>query len=177
MAERSAATGKGDIIRQLYSAMDAHDGDAMAALYAPGARFEDPVFGPLTGEQAGDMWRMLTSRSKDLRVELAEHAAEGDSGSARWIARYTFTPTGRPVTNDISASFRFEDGLIVEHTDRFSFYRWARQALGPLGLLLGWAPPLRLALRRRALKDLARFSRKRAAGEASEPRKSGEPST
>lgn len=164
VSERSRET-----IRRLYSAMDTHDGDAMAALYAPGARFEDPVFGPLTGEQAGDMWRMLTSRSADLRVELAEHSAEGDRGTARWIARYTFTPTGRPVTNDIRASFRFEDGLIVEHIDRFSFYRWARQALGPLGTLLGWAPPLRMALRRRALGDLERFSRKRAAGTSKEP--------
>ena len=157
-----------EVIQRLYEAMDAHDGDAMAALYAPDARFEDPVFGRLTGQQAGDMWRLLTSRSKDLRVELPEHDAEGEAGSAHWIARYSFGPAGRQVTNDIRARFRFRDGLIVEHTDRFSFYRWARQALGPLGLLLGWAPPLRLALRRRALADLARFSRKRAA-EAAEP--------
>jgi ketosteroid isomerase-like protein len=158
-----------NVIRRLYEAMDAHDGEAMAACYAPDARFEDPVFGPLTGEQAGDMWRLLTSRSKDLRVELAEHEVEGERGSARWIARYTFGPSGRKVTNDIRASFRFRDGLIAEHTDRFSFYRWARQALGPMGLLLGWAPPLRLALRRRALEDLARFTRKRAGGVAEPP--------
>jgi len=153
-------------IARLYSAMDAHDGDSMAACYAPDARFEDPVFGPLSGEQAGDMWRMLTSRSKDLRVELAEHHSDGDRGTARWIARYTFGPTGRKVTNDIRASFRFGEGLIAEHTDQFSFYRWARQALGPMGLLLGWAPPLRLALRRRALEDLATFSRKQGTGTA-----------
>lgn len=157
------------IIPRLYEAMDARDGDAMAACYAPDASFEDPVFGPLTGEQAGNMWRLLTSRSKDLRVELAEHTVDGDRGSARWIARYTFGPTGRPVTNDIRASLRFRDGLIVEHTDRFSFYRWARQALGPTGILLGWAPPLRLALRRRALEDLAKFSRKRAGGPVESP--------
>ena len=149
--------------------MDAHDGDAMAACYAPDARFEDPVFGPLTGDEAGDMWRLLTSRSEDLRVELAQNETAGDRGSARWIARYTFGPTGRRVTNDIRASFRFRDGLIAEHTDRFSFYRWARQALGPLGVFLGWAPPLRLALRRRALEDLAKFSRKRARGPSESP--------
>ena len=102
-------------------------------------------------------------------MELAEHQAEGEQGSARWIARYTFGPTGRRVTNDIRASFRFREGLIVEHTDRFSFYRWARQALGPMGLFLGWAPPLRLALRRRALEDLAKFSRKRAGEGAESP--------
>jgi ketosteroid isomerase-like protein len=162
-----------EVIRRLYEAMDAHDGDAMAACYAPDASFEDPVFGQLSGAEAGNMWRMLTSRSKDLRVELAEHEAEGERGSARWIARYTFTPTGRRVTNDIRASFHFRDGLIVEHVDRFSFYRWARQALGPMGILLGWAPPLRLALRRRALEDLERFSRK-GTGRAAEPPKPDE---
>ena len=161
-----------ELIRRLYQALDAHDGEAMAACYAPDARFEDPVFGSLTGEQAGNMWRLLTSRSKDLRVELAEHQAEGEHGTAHWIARYTFGPTGRRVTNDIRATFRFRDGLIVDHLDRFPFYRWARQALGPLGLLLGWAPPLRLALRRRALRDLEAFSRRRAGGR--EPPKSGE---
>ena len=168
------------VIERLYAAMDAHDGDAMAASYAPDARFEDPVFGPLSGEEAGDMWRMLTGRSKDLRVELAQSEVEGEQGSARWIARYTFGPNGRRVTNDVRATFRFRDGLIVEHTDRFSFYRWARQALGPMGLLLGWAPPLRLALRRRALEDLERFSRRRAAGASGglkESPKSDEPPT
>ncbi len=157
------------IIRRLYEAMDAHDGDTMASCYASDARFEDPVFGPLTGTQAGDMWRMLTSRSEDLRVELAEQDVQGDRGSARWIARYTFGPTGRSVTNEIRGSFRFRDGLIIEHTDRFSFYRWARQALGPMGVFLGWAPPMRLALRRRALEDLAKFSRKRAGGAPESP--------
>jgi ketosteroid isomerase-like protein len=146
------------LIRDLYEAMDRHDGDAMARLYAPDARFEDPAFGELTGAEAGDMWRMLTGRAEDLRVELAEHAAEGDAGTARWIATYPFR-TGRPVTNDIRAEFRFRDGRIVEHRDSFSFWRWSRQALGPVGLALGWTPLLRAAVRKRARSDLADFRR------------------
>jgi hypothetical protein len=95
------------------------------------------------------MWRMLTGRAEDLRVELAEHSADGDTGTARWIATYTFR-TGRPVTNDIRAEFRFRDGKITEHRDSFSFWRWSRQALGPVGLALGWTPLLRAAVRKRA---------------------------
>jgi ketosteroid isomerase-like protein len=145
------------VIRELYEALDRHDGEAMAALYLPDGRFSDPAFGELTGEEAGDMWRMLTSRSDDLRVELVEHATEGDAGSARWIATYTFTRTDRPVRNDVRARFRFRDGLIEEHRDSFSLTRWARQAIGgPAGLLLG-LPPLNLLMRRRARNDLARF--------------------
>lgn len=146
------------LIRELYEAMDRHDGDAMAKLYAPDGRFRDPAFGELTGAEAGDMWRMLTGRSEDLRVELAEHEADGDTGTARWIATYTFR-TGRPVTNDIRAEFRFRDGKITEHRDSFSFWRWSRQALGPVGLALGWTPLLRAAVRKRARADLADFRR------------------
>ena len=145
------------LIRDLYEAMNRHDGEAMAKLYAPDGRFHDPAFGELSGAEAGDMWRMLTGRADDLSVDLAEHSAEGDTGTAHWIARYTFGRTGREVTNDIRARFRFADGLIAEHDDEFSFWRWARQALGPAGLALGWAPPMRAAVRKRAREELARF--------------------
>ncbi len=148
-----------DLIERFYSAFDRGDGDAMAACYAPDARFSDPVFGELRGEEPGAMWRMLTSQARDLSIELAEHATDpsGTSGSAHWIARYTFTQTGRPVTNDIRARFRFDDGLIAEHDDEFSFHAWARQALGTPGLLLGWTPVLRASVRRRARANLERF--------------------
>jgi ketosteroid isomerase-like protein len=151
------------LIRDFYAALGRGDGEAMAACYAENATFRDPVFGTLTGGQPGDMWRMLTGRSRDLKLELAEHDAGEDTGTARWIARYTFTPTRRRVVNEGKAQFRFEGGLIVEHVDRFSFYKWARQALGPVGGLFGWSPPLAMGIRFRARKDLARFSRRRKA--------------
>src|SRR4051812_44000111 len=110
-----------ELIQHFYSAFDRKHGDAMAACYAPDARFSDPAFGELRGPEVGGMWRMLTGRAEDLSVELAEHHAAGDTGSARWIARYTFGRTGRPVVNDVRARFRFADGLIAEHDDSFSF--------------------------------------------------------
>ena len=144
-----------ELIRTLYEAMNRHDGEAMAELYAPDGRFHDPAFGELSGTEAGDMWRMLTGRATDLKVELPEHQAEGDAGTAHWIATYTFR-TGRHVVNDIHARFRFSGGKIAEHDDSFSFFRWARQALGPAGLVLG-LPPMSLLVRRRARADLAEF--------------------
>jgi hypothetical protein len=103
------------------------------------------------------MWRMLAERSGDLRVELLEHSADADRGSARWRAHYTFSQTGRPVVNEISSSLRFADGQIVEHHDEFDFHRWAAQALGPAGRLLGWTPLIRSAVRRRARAALDAF--------------------
>lgn len=151
------AAANRELIARLYRGLDEHDGEVMAACYRPDARFTDPAFGDLTGEEAGDMWRMLTSRAEDLDVELAEHEAEGDTGSAHWIATYTFGQTGRKVVNDVRARFRFEDGLITEHVDDFSYWTWSRQALGPAGLLLGWSPMLRGVTRKKALEQLSQF--------------------
>jgi ketosteroid isomerase-like protein len=145
-----------ELIQRFYSAFARHDGETMAACYAPGAHFSDPVFTDLRGEEPGVMWRMLTARAKDLEVMLAEHQAAGERGSAHWLADYTFS-TGRRVHNDVHATFRFEQGLIAEHRDSFSFYAWARQALGPAGLALGWTPILRGKVQRQARAGLDEF--------------------
>jgi ketosteroid isomerase-like protein len=146
-----------ELIRRFYDAFGRCDGDAMAACYTPDARFDDPVFPGLKGEEPGDMWRMLTARSTDLKIDLEEHEASEETGSAHWIATYTFTQTGRPVVNDVRATFRFRDGLIAEHRDDFSFYRWSKQALGPPGLLLGWTPIIKGATRKKARAGLDQF--------------------
>jgi ketosteroid isomerase-like protein len=146
------------LIERFYAAFGECNGTAMTACYAPGAHFRDPAFGDLEGEEIGAMWRMLTGRATDLKIELREHDADEESGSAHWIARYTFS-TGRPVVNDIQASFRFADGLIVDHVDEFDFRNWAKQALGPSGHLVALLPPLRSKARAKALDQLAAFRR------------------
>jgi ketosteroid isomerase-like protein len=150
-----------ELIERFYAAFARRDGDTMAACYAPDAVFVDPVFGRLEAEQTRAMWRMLTERAADLSIELVEHAADGDKGSARWIARYTFTQTGRPVVNDVRAKFKFRDGLIVEHVDKFGWWKWARQALGTPAVWLGWTPQLRLKVLKQARSGLARWMQER----------------
>jgi ketosteroid isomerase-like protein len=145
-----------DLIERLYSAFGRRDGDAMAACYAPGARFSDPVFTDLKDEEPGAMWRMLTGRASDLTVTLTEREAGDHRGTAHWLADYTFR-TGRRVHNDVRAEFTFGDGLITEHHDQFSFHAWARQALGPVGLALGWTPLLRTKVQREARAGLDDF--------------------
>jgi ketosteroid isomerase-like protein len=147
-----------ETIERFYAAFGQCNGAAMTACYAPDAHFYDPAFGDLHGADIGAMWRMLTSRATDLKIELAEHEAGEDSGSAHWIARYTFS-TGRPVVNDIRARFRFTDGLIADHVDEFDFRRWAKQALGPSGYLVALVPPLRRKARAKALDQLEQFKR------------------
>ena len=150
------AEANNQLIERFYEAFGRSDGATMSACYAPDAHFHDPAFGDLHGNEVGAMWRMLTGRATDLKIELHEHEAGEETGTAHWIARYTFS-TGRPVVNDIRASFRFADGLIADHVDDFDFHRWARQALGTSGLLLGWTPLLRSAVRRRARAGLDEY--------------------
>ena len=146
-----------ELIERFYAAFDRHDGDAMAACYAPDASFRDPAFGELHGAEVGSMWKMLTSQADDLDIELHEHDADERTGTAHWIARYTFTQTGRKVVNDIRATFAFEDGSISDHVDEFDLGRWARQALGPMGWAITVVPPLGGAVRRKARGNLDEY--------------------
>ena len=73
-----------------------------------------------------------------MRVTFSNIEATENTGIASWQALYTFSKTGRYVHNKITAYFEFKDGLIIKHTDVFSLYRWAQQALGIPGYFLGW---------------------------------------
>lgn len=146
-----------DLIDRFYTAFAERDAETMAACYAPSIRFSDPVFTDLQGNAAGGMWRMLCEQGKDLRIEHSGVRGSDTTGDAHWEAWYTFGATGKKVHNVIDARFRFEDGLIVEHTDIFGFYRWSRQALGVTGLLLGWTPILLGQVRKQAGKQLDRY--------------------
>jgi ketosteroid isomerase-like protein len=153
------------LIRDFYAAFARRDAEAMAKCYHPDVFFSDPVFPKLQGVEAGDMWRMLLSRAADLQVTLDSAGADAEGGRAQWTARYTFSRTGRPVVNVVTAMFAFKDGKIVRHYDRFSFYRWASQALGPVGKALGWFVPLKRKVRKDAAKGLEIFRSKKAAGD------------
>ena len=98
-------------------------------------------------------------RARDRPARRAARALRPTATAARRTGarHYTFTQTGRAVVNDVRATLRFDDGLIADHVDDFDFHRWARQALGPSGLLLGWTPLLRNAVRRRARAGLDEY--------------------
>ena len=145
------------LIETFYTAFQRRDAEAMAACYAPDVRFSDPAFGTLHGENAGDMWRMLCARAKDLTVRFSDVVADDSRGAAHWEADYLFSQTGRTVHNRIDATFAFRDGLIVVHDDVFDLWRWSRQALGLPGVLLGWSPLVRNKVRLQALRGLAAF--------------------
>ena len=143
------------LIARFYEAFQRRDAAAMAACYHRDVHFTDEVFPDLRGPQAGAMWAMLCARGKDLRVEPSAITADDAQGRARWDAWYTFSGSGRPVHNIIQAEFGFRDGLIVRHVDRFDFQRWARQALGVSGLVLGGTRFMRRKVQSTAARSLA----------------------
>lgn len=151
------------LITRFYEAFAQLDAEAMTACYTDDVLFSDPAFGELRGAQVGDMWRMLTSRAKNFSVVFDQVRADDQTGSAHWVATYLFSQTGRTVVNDIQARFVFRDGKIYEHRDHFDMWRWSRQALGVKGLVLGWTPLVRNAVRAQALKGLKTFSESRRA--------------
>lgn len=149
-----------ELVTRFYTAFQQRDAAAMAACYAPGVVFSDPVFPRLEGPRAGAMWQMLCERGADLEVTFRDVSADDARGTAHWDARYTFSQTGRKVLNRIDAAFEFAGGSIVKHTDSFDLYRWSRQALGPIGLVLGWSPLVRNKVRRSAAAALASWEAK-----------------
>lgn len=146
------------MIRRFYTAFQQKDFRTMQSCYHSGATFTDPVFQNLSCEEVKAMWQMLLTSAKDLRISFDNVQANGDHGSCRWEAWYSFSRTGRPVHNIIDATMEFKDGLIYRHTDRFNFWRWSRQALGGTGLFLGWSPVVSNKVRAMARKNLDKFT-------------------
>lgn len=160
-AETAIGADMYEVIERFYRGFADGDSDTMQSCYHPLVHFSDPVFPDLEGSEVMKMWRTLIGRSDDLEVTLGAHEAlpsagpgQPPTGTAHWTAVYTFSRTGRLVTNEVDARFRFEDGLIIDHVDDFRFWRWSRQALGIPGMLLGWTPLLKRKVRRQSAQLL-----------------------
>lgn len=144
------------LIHTFYSSFGKRDFETMGKCYHPDAKFKDEAF-ELSGKQIPAMWHMLCMRGKDLTIEYDQVEVSANTGSANWIATYTFSATKRPVVNHIAASFIFKDGLIINHQDDFDFWRWSTQALGFPGLILGWSTLLKKKVQTQALDSLNAF--------------------
>jgi ketosteroid isomerase-like protein len=153
--------GNEQLIHKFYTCFQNKDHAGMQACYADDARFSDPVFQNLDAAQVRAMWEMLVARGKDLVLEFSNVHADGKQGSADWKATYTFSATKKKVVNHIHADFVFENGKIALHRDHFSFYNWARQALGFPGLLFGWSGFIRESVRQKAMRSLLDFMNKK----------------
>jgi hypothetical protein len=145
------------LIHRFYKAFGQKDYQTMQQAYDDKATFTDPVFQNLSAAEVKAMWKMLVTSAKDLEISFNSVKADDLQGQCNWEARYTFSGTGRKVHNVITANFRFTEGRISRHEDKFNFWRWSRMALGTPGVLLGWSPYLLNAVRRKVRRRLAQF--------------------
>ena len=139
-----------EVLTRFYDALSRRDGETMASLYSPDASFEDEIY-RLRGEDVGKMWRGLMSRAKTLTVSYTIAKAGAGDGTVEWTARYEY-PGGGPVVNVILSELELAGGKIVRQRDRFDFPRWAAQALGTKGKLLGRFEWFRRVVSREAAK-------------------------
>jgi ketosteroid isomerase-like protein len=130
------------LIETLYSALRDGDANAAARCYAVDAHFQDIAFRLDGRESIRQMWRLVSNRN--VEVTFDSLAADDHQGKGHWVARYTFSETGKRVVNNIHSQFAFRDGLIVDHRDECSALAWANQAFNlPKSLLVGLIGPLR----------------------------------
>jgi len=149
------------IITAFYEAFSKGKAEGMVSHYHNDIVFEDPAFGQLKGEEAKAMWKMLIERSKgNIKITYSQVEADADKGSALWEAAYIFGPDKRKVVNKISATFEFKDGKIIRHTDRFDVWKWASQALGWKGWLLGWTPIMKKQIQKQSRGLLKKYMEK-----------------
>lgn len=128
-----------NLIVSFYTAFQDLDAETMANCYHDDVIFEDPAFGILKGQRAGNMWRMLcaTQKGKDFKLTYSKVKSDEKIGSAQWEAFYTFTKTNRKIHNTVYAQFEFHEGKFIKHVDDFDLYSWSKQALGFKGAVLG----------------------------------------
>ena len=145
------------VIETFYTAFQNKDYKTMQVCYADNATFSDKAFVGLNAIEVRAMWEMLIKRGKDLKLEFKNVQADDHKGSAEWVATYSFSASGSKVVNRIKASFEFENGKIVKHTDDFDFPTWAKQALGFKGWLLGRTNFLKNKVQATAKQNLEKF--------------------
>lgn len=145
-------------IHKFYTAFQQLDYATMQSCYHPEAVFSDPVFGLLDVHEVKAMWEMLCTRAKNFSLTYGNiQLLDDEYTTTDWKAVYLFSQTGRKVENQIKAHMRFKDGLIIEHSDAFSIYRWSKQAFGITGWLLGWSAYFHKKLQLKAKIGLQKF--------------------
>lgn len=150
-----------EIIEKFYTSFSEGNSKGMTECYHKNVVFQDPVFGTLKGEKAFKMWEMLLSRKTDTtKISFENIVTNNDTGSVNWKAEYLYGKQKREVTNLVSANFKFKDGFIIQHIDTFDLYKWTKQAMGPVGYLMGWSTFMKNKIQKTTNEQLATYMSK-----------------
>jgi len=121
----------GALLRRHQDALNRHDVDRLAALYADDARLVSPMFDTLLGRVAiADSYRRLFAVFPDYQVQMndASFIVEGDRVAEFSTATATHTvelfglpPTGHQIEYHAARLFTFREGLIVDEQRIYDF--------------------------------------------------------
>lgn len=150
-------------VQDFFDALARLDAYALAQCYAPSARFEDAAWSLQGTEAIAAMWEMICDdtrrlgadvwRLECLRIRGTRHRCKVD-----WRLSHRDPATGRLIHQRMESRFLLtRDGRIDFHENRFSLWRWSRQARGLSGWLLGWTPIMRQRVRHDAAQRLDRY--------------------
>lgn len=146
------------VITRFYTAFQQLDYQTMSSCYSDDIVFNDPAFGLLRGDEAKAMWEMLCKNARDFSLTFSNiQELDEEYATCNWVATYTFSKTGRKVVNNIKAFMKLKDGKIIEHSDAFKLSKWAAQALGFKGMLLGWTGFMKRKIQQNARKNLIKY--------------------
>ncbi|MEY2986573.1 MAG: hypothetical protein RJB13_94 [Pseudomonadota bacterium] len=148
------------IANSFYHAFSKSDSAGMNVHYAEGATFSDPIFMELSEFEVRGMWEMLCSSAKDFRLSYQIVDASDTHVQVEWTATYSFGPRNRRVENRVSTLMEIVSGKITRQVDTFSFSRWATQAIGPIGFILGFFPFFRKKVQTNARAKLSEHLKK-----------------
>ncbi|MEI2739698.1 MAG: nuclear transport factor 2 family protein [Chitinophagaceae bacterium] len=154
------------VIERFYTAFQKLDHQKMNGCYSDDIVFSDPAFGLLRGDEVKSMWEMLCKNARDFSLTFSNiQLLDEEYATCNWVATYTFSKTGRKVVNNIKAFMKLKDGKIIEHSDAFKLSKWAAQALGFKGVLLGWTGFMKRKIQKNARKNLINFIEKKNASQ------------
>lgn len=146
------------IIERFYTAFQQKDAAGMNACYSDDIVFSDPVFMLLRDDEVKSMWEMLCKNANNFSLTFSDiELLDEEYATCKWQAVYTFSKTGRKVTNNVKAFMRLKDGKIIEHSDAFRLSTWLAQAFGWKGVLFGWTGFMKRRVQNSARKGLLRY--------------------
>lgn len=147
-----------NIIKEFYEYFASLNASGMNSCYADEIVFYDPVFELLRGDEVRYMWEMLCRNAKDFTVTYSNIIDQGEGYfTCDWVANYTFSASGKKVINKVRANMKIENDKIIEHSDAFSLHKWAAQALGFSGWLLGWNSVYQRQIKNKAKRKLLEY--------------------
>ena len=143
-------------IHQFFEALEKRDYKTLLACYSNNAVYHNQVMGLLDIDTTKAMWQLLCTGLPSLKTSYS-NIQELDEEYATCLWEEQYINNGKLIAKKNKAYLRFENGLIIEHTDGFNFYDWCKQTKGVVGWLFGWSTFMQKGIQKKARTGLINY--------------------